>query len=251
MATALETVFPPVPSEVVLPLAGYTASQGHYGLVAAILCATVGSLVGAFVLYHLGGSGAPSVCATAERIPLLHARDVERAIAWFGRNGRSAIFLGRLVPGVRSFISIPAGIDRMPLLQFALHDRRQPAVERRPHRRRLRAGRPVAPGRGVRRGGVGGHLRAALLGRGPSSRHRCAVRGAAARALGGARGRSRPRPPVAGVVPRGSVRGHRGTTLRSGSWTTPLPKALRAVATLGYSARAVVPERRSRGPCVS
>ena len=122
IATALETVFPPVPSEVVLPLAGYTASQGHYGLVAAILWATVGSLVGALVLYHLGALwGADRLCATAERIPLLHARDVERAIAWFGRNGRSAIFLGRLVPGVRSFISIPAGIDRMPLLQFTLY----------------------------------------------------------------------------------------------------------------------------------
>lgn len=122
IATALETVFPPVPSEVVLPLAGYTASQGHYGLVAAILCATVGSLVGAFVLYHLGALwGADRLCATAERIPLLHARGVERAIAWFGRNGRSAIFLGRLVPGVRSFISIPAGIDGMPLLRFTLY----------------------------------------------------------------------------------------------------------------------------------
>ncbi|WP_107775010.1 DedA family protein [Nocardioides sediminis] len=122
VATALETVFPPVPSEVVLPLAGYTASQGHYGLVPAILWATVGSVAGAFVLYRLGALwGAERLCATAERIPLLHARDVERAIAWFGRNGRSAIFLGRLVPGVRSFISIPAGIDRMPLLQFTLY----------------------------------------------------------------------------------------------------------------------------------
>lgn len=122
LATALETVFPPVPSEVVLPLAGYTASLGHYGLVAAIVCATIGSLVGAFVLYWLGALwGAERLEATAERIPLLHARDVERSIAWFGRNGRSAIFLGRLVPGVRSFISIPAGIDRMPLLRFALY----------------------------------------------------------------------------------------------------------------------------------
>lgn len=122
LATALETVFPPVPSEVVLPLAGYTASLGHYGLVAAILWATIGSLVGASVLYWLGALwGAARLEATAERIPLLHARDVERAIAWFGRNGRSAVFLGRLVPGVRSFISIPAGIDRMPLLQFALY----------------------------------------------------------------------------------------------------------------------------------
>ena len=122
MATALETVFPPVPSEVVLPLAGYTASEGHYGLVAAIVWATAGSLLGALVLYALGAAwGQERVCATAERIPLLHARDVERAIDWFGRHGRSAIFLGRLVPGVRSFISIPAGIDRMPLLTFSAY----------------------------------------------------------------------------------------------------------------------------------
>ena len=122
MATALETVFPPVPSEVVLPLAGYTASEGHYGLVAAIVWATAGSLVGALVLYALGAAwGQERLCATVERIPLLHARDVERAIDWFGRHGRSAILLGRLVPGVRSFISIPAGIDRMPLLQFSAY----------------------------------------------------------------------------------------------------------------------------------
>ena len=122
MATALETVFPPVPSEVVLPLAGYTASEGHYGLVAAIVWATAGSLLGALVLYALGAAwGQERVCATAERIPLLHARDVERAVDWFGRHGRSAIFLGRLVPGVRSFISIPAGIDRMPLVSFTVY----------------------------------------------------------------------------------------------------------------------------------
>jgi membrane protein DedA with SNARE-associated domain len=122
LATAFETVFPPVPSEVVLPLAGYTASQGHYGLLASIVAATIGSVVGALVLYYLGVVwGKDRVCATAERIPLLHARDVERAIDWFGRHGRSAIFLGRLVPGVRSFISIPAGLDRMPLLQFTAY----------------------------------------------------------------------------------------------------------------------------------
>jgi membrane protein DedA with SNARE-associated domain len=106
----------------VLPLAGYTASQGHYSLVAAIACATVGSLLGAFVLYYLGALwGMERVCATAERVPLLHASDVERATGWFHRHGRSAIFLGRLVPGVRSFVSIPAGIDRMPLSQFSVY----------------------------------------------------------------------------------------------------------------------------------
>ena len=122
VATAVETVFPPVPSELVLPLAGYTASQGHYGVVAAIAWATAGSLLGALVLYGLGVAwGKDRICATADRIPLLGADDVERAIDWFGRHGRSAIFLGRLVPGVRSFISIPAGIDKMPLWQFSLY----------------------------------------------------------------------------------------------------------------------------------
>jgi membrane protein DedA with SNARE-associated domain len=90
-------------------------------LVAAIAWATVGSLVGALVLYLLGALwGRERVCATAERVPLLSARDVERAVDWFERHGRSAIFLGRLVPGVRSFISIPAGVERMPLLEFSV-----------------------------------------------------------------------------------------------------------------------------------
>jgi len=119
VATALETVFPPVPSEVVLPLAGFTASQGHYGVVAAVVWATAGSLLGALVLYYLGVAwGLERVLATADRIPLVGARDVQRSIDWFGSHGRRAIFLGRLVPGVRSLISIPAGIDRMPLPTF-------------------------------------------------------------------------------------------------------------------------------------
>ncbi len=121
LATALETVFPPVPSEIVLPLAGYTASEGHYGLTAAIAWATTGSLLGALLLYWLGAAwGLERVCALADRIPLMHDRDVRRAVAWFGRHGRTAVFVGRLVPGVRSLISIPAGIDRMPLLRFCV-----------------------------------------------------------------------------------------------------------------------------------
>ncbi|WP_322919312.1 DedA family protein [Nocardioides renjunii] len=121
LATALETVFPPVPSELVLPLAGYTASQGHYGLVPAVAWATGGSLAGALLLYWLGAAwGLERTCAVADRIPLMHADDVRRAVAWFGRHGRTAVFIGRLVPGVRSLISIPAGIDRMPLLRFCV-----------------------------------------------------------------------------------------------------------------------------------
>lgn len=122
LATALETVFPPVPSEAVLPLAGYTASLGHYGVVSAVAWATAGSVLGALVLYHLGAAwGVERLCRTADRVPLLHARDVRRSIDWFGRHGRSAILFGRLVPGVRSLISIPAGVDRMPLWTFVAY----------------------------------------------------------------------------------------------------------------------------------
>jgi membrane protein DedA with SNARE-associated domain len=122
VATLLETVFPPVPSEVVLPLAGYTASQGHYGLAAAIAWATAGSVVGALLLYWAGAVwGVDRLYRLAERLPLLHREDVERSVAWFGRNGRSAVFVGRLVPGVRSLVSIPAGVDRMPLGRFTAY----------------------------------------------------------------------------------------------------------------------------------
>jgi membrane protein DedA with SNARE-associated domain len=121
LATALETVFPPVPSELVLPLAGYTASQGYYSVFAAVAWATAGSLVGALALYWLGAAwGLERICALADRIPLMHGHDVRRAVAWFGRHGRTAVFVGRLVPGVRSLISIPAGIDRMPLPRFCV-----------------------------------------------------------------------------------------------------------------------------------
>lgn len=121
-ATALETVFPPVPSEVVLPLAGYTAYQGEFGVIAAIVSATIGSYVGALVLYYLGAAwGLRRVCATADRLPLVSSEDVRRGAAAFARHGRAAVFFGRLMPGVRSVISIPAGIDRMPLVTFSLY----------------------------------------------------------------------------------------------------------------------------------
>lgn len=121
IAIALETIFPPIPSELVLPLAGFTAGQGRYPVWAAILWATAGSVAGALLMYHLGAAwGQKRLAALADRIPLTSHEDVDRAVEWFRRHGRSAVFFGRLVPGVRSLISIPAGIDRMPMSQFLL-----------------------------------------------------------------------------------------------------------------------------------
>jgi membrane protein DedA with SNARE-associated domain len=122
LLVALENVFPPIPSEVILPLAGYAASQGKMNLVAGVAAATAGSIVGALLLYWLGASfGHDRVRGWAERIPLVEAGDLDKAEYWFRRHGSHAVLIGRCVPVVRSLISIPAGIERIPLPQFVLY----------------------------------------------------------------------------------------------------------------------------------
>jgi membrane protein DedA with SNARE-associated domain len=121
LAIALENLFPPLPSEVILPLAGFTASRGEFTLVEALLWTTLGSLVGAVMLYWLGALfGRARMRAVATRMPLVKVDDVDRAEEWFVRHGSAAVFFGRMVPIFRSFISIPAGIERMPFLTFVL-----------------------------------------------------------------------------------------------------------------------------------
>ncbi|MDR7301670.1 DedA family protein [Haloactinomyces albus] len=118
---ALENLFPPLPSEVVLPLAGYTASRGTMTLWGAVLWTTLGSLVGALVLYYVGAwLGRDRTRAIAVRIPLVKVADIDRTEAWFAEHGVKAVFFGRMIPMFRSFISLPAGIERMPLTTFVL-----------------------------------------------------------------------------------------------------------------------------------
>ncbi|MBN0038823.1 DedA family protein [Cellulosimicrobium cellulans] len=119
VAAALENLFPPIPSEVILPLAGFTAAQGRLGLLEAILWTTAGSVVGALLLYGLGAAlGADRLRAVAARLPLVRVEDVDTAEAWFARYGTTAVLVGRVIPIVRSLISIPAGVERMPLGRF-------------------------------------------------------------------------------------------------------------------------------------
>jgi len=118
-AVALENLFPPLPSEVILPLAGFTASRGTFSLVEVLLWTTLGSVVGALALYGLGAwLGRDRLRRIVVRVPLMKVSDVDRAEAWFDRHGAKAIFFGRMIPIFRSLISIPAGIERMPLLRF-------------------------------------------------------------------------------------------------------------------------------------
>lgn len=121
VAVFLENVFPPIPSEVVLPLAGFTASQGNMNLIAAFLWATAGSVVGAYLLYGLGAViGASRLRRIADWMWLVEVEDVDKSLHWFDKYGKLSILFGRLIPGVRSLISIPAGIDRMNVLSFGL-----------------------------------------------------------------------------------------------------------------------------------
>lgn len=119
LAVALENLFPPIPSELILPLAGFTASLGTMSLFGAILWTTLGSLAGAVVLYYLGAwLGRDRTRAIAAKLPLVKVTDLDRTEAWFARHGTKAVLLGRMVPIFRSFISVPAGIERMPMPTF-------------------------------------------------------------------------------------------------------------------------------------
>lgn len=121
LAIALENLFPPLPSEVILPMAGLAASRGSFTIVEAIVWTTLGSVVGAFALYGLGAwLGVERLRRIAVRMPLLQPKDIDRTVAWFGWHGGKAVFFGRMVPLFRSLISIPAGITRMPLARFGL-----------------------------------------------------------------------------------------------------------------------------------
>jgi membrane protein DedA with SNARE-associated domain len=121
IAIALENVFPPLPSEIILPLAGFTASQGSFGLVEAIVWTTLGSVVGAAVLYLVGALiGRDRTRALVGKIPLVSMDDVDRSEAFFARHARTAVFFGRMIPVFRSLISIPAGVERMPIGVFLL-----------------------------------------------------------------------------------------------------------------------------------
>ena len=118
----IETVIPPIPSEVVLGAAGVLINEGRLSLVPVILWATVGSVVGALVLYSVGRALGPRRShAFLDRLPLVETEDVDKTFDWFERHGRSAVFFGRMVPIVRSFVSVPAGVVKMPLPQFLLY----------------------------------------------------------------------------------------------------------------------------------
>lgn len=118
----LENLFPPIPSEVIMPLAGYLVGEGGLALVPTILAGTLGSMLGTSLWYVIGAwIGAERLkrwAARRGRLLTLSPSDVNTAQAWFDRRGGLAVLFGRMIPAVRTLISVPAGIARMPLPRF-------------------------------------------------------------------------------------------------------------------------------------
>ncbi|GAB4440152.1 MAG: DedA family protein [Chloroflexi bacterium OHK40] len=120
----VENLFPPIPSELVMPLAGFLIAEGIFSFPGAIFAGTLGSVLGAVVLYYIGMiAGEPLVRPFFRRYGkwfLLSEQDLDKALDTFTRHGDVMVFTGRVIPLIRSLISLPAGMNRMPLPRFLL-----------------------------------------------------------------------------------------------------------------------------------
>jgi membrane protein DedA with SNARE-associated domain len=117
-----ENLFPPIPSEVIMPIAGIAVGAGQMSLTMVLIAAVVGTLIGNlpwyFIARAVGRDRFMELTARWGKYCALKVSDVEAAIAWFDRHGGKAVLLGRMAPGVRTLISVPAGLAEMPFTKF-------------------------------------------------------------------------------------------------------------------------------------
>ncbi len=121
----LENLFPPIPSELIMPLAGFTVAQGQMNFGLAVLAGTIGTMAGTFAWYYLGR------LVNYQRLEAwvnqygrwmgVTVQEIDRVNNWFNQHGRKAVFFGRMVPGIRTLISLPAGMNQMPIASFTLY----------------------------------------------------------------------------------------------------------------------------------
>lgn len=116
----LESALIPIPSELVMTLAGFLAASGKLSLVGAIAVGILGNLIGSVVLWAIGRTGGRALVERFGRLVLVKPKDLDRAERWFQRHGEAAVIISRLLPVVRSVISLPAGVAEMPVGKFSL-----------------------------------------------------------------------------------------------------------------------------------
>ena len=121
----LENLFPPIPSELIMPLAGFTVAQSQMNFGLAVMAGTIGTMAGTYAWYYLGR------LVNYQRLEIwtnqygrwlgISSQDIDRVNNWFNKHGRKAVFFGRMVPGIRTLISLPAGINNMPFATFTVY----------------------------------------------------------------------------------------------------------------------------------
>jgi membrane protein DedA with SNARE-associated domain len=118
---AVESACIPLPSEVIMPFAGYLVFKGEFTLWGAALAGAAGCVLGSLVAYFIGAYGGRSLVFKYGRYVLISHRDLDLADRWFNRHGGGTVFFGRLLPVIRTFIALPAGISRMPIRRFVVY----------------------------------------------------------------------------------------------------------------------------------
>ena len=121
LAMAMESMIIPLPSELVMPFAGFLVATGKFNFYLVILFSVMGSIIGSFISYYIGYYGGNKAVLKWGKYLLLDEDDLKSTEKWFARRGELTIFIGRFIPVVRHLISIPAGIGKMDLKKFALY----------------------------------------------------------------------------------------------------------------------------------
>jgi membrane protein DedA with SNARE-associated domain len=114
----IENLFPPIPSELILPLAGFYVGKGDLVFIWAVLAATAGAVAGALIIYAVARFGGRRMLLRFGKVLRIREKDLDRADDWFDRYGVWIVLGGRLIPGARSLVSIPAGLSEMPIWRF-------------------------------------------------------------------------------------------------------------------------------------
>ena len=118
--SALESAAIPIPSEVVIPFSGFLVASGKFSILGVVIVSTVANLVGSLILFLMGRSGGRWVLENYGKYIFIHKRDLDTADRWFVKHGNVAVFWGRMLPVIRTFISLPAGVAKMSLGRFSL-----------------------------------------------------------------------------------------------------------------------------------
>lgn len=121
LAMAIESACIPLPSEIIMPFSGYLVHTGRFGLVETGLAGAFGCVVGSVVAYYVGIYGGRPFMEKYGRYVLITSKELDNADRWFERYGDAAIFISRLLPVIRTFISLPAGIARMNFPKFVIY----------------------------------------------------------------------------------------------------------------------------------